>query len=1009
MEYMQERWTPEAERVLDMAVLTAASLHHNYVGTEHLLAGLLAVKDTVAEKTLRGFSVEPAKLLELIRKLVAPQEETKEEKETSDSDRTDGSDQKPVDEKDAEIIEDQADGKSAEETPQDSQNEGTPEEGTNEAGDQTIAVQEKPVQDDETGTAKLSREGSGKNEAAFSLEASLVSTIKELLFGSSLTGEEERKKAFRDEKKESSSQNETSMKEKDEEVKAEKTGPEETGTEETGPEETRTEEASGLQEGTGLDLIPQSVEDFVLSVKEMGTEPRNSPRLEFVLEEALADAQARRDDAAGTAHLLLAMLRQTDCVATRLLITMDVNIQQLYSSVLTSMGLDKQSVMREVRELGGEEGTSLTPTLDKFSRDLTVLAAEGRMDPIIGREKEISRLIQVLSRRTKNNPCLVGEPGVGKTAIVEGLAQRIVKGQVPESMLDRRVVMLDMSGMVAGTKYRGEFEERIHRVIEEVCDHPGILLFLDELHTIIGAGGAEGSLDAANILKPALSRGELQVIGATTLEEYRKYIEKDAALERRFAPVTVEEPSQEETVSILKGLRPMYEEHHGVQILDEALEAAVAMSVRYISDRFLPDKAIDVMDEAAARTRLYHNNEENTAADGFLEKNREKEEELEEALRQGDIKLAYSIRLEQTEARKAFEEERNEHLQTETEDRRVVGETEIAAVISDWTKVPVQQLTEKESERLAHLEEELHKRVIGQEDAVKAVALAVKRGRVGLKDPRRPIGSFLFLGPTGVGKTELSKALAEAVFGSEQNMIRVDMSEYMEKHSVSKLIGSPPGYVGFDEGGQLSEKVRRNPYSVILFDEIEKAHPDVFNILLQVLDDGHITDAHGRKVNFKQTIIIMTSNAGAASIVEPKRLGFVSGSDEKQDYERMKSGVMEEVKRIFRPEFLNRIDEIMVFHMLNEDEIRAIVNLMFKELTDRCEKQMRIHLEIAPEVCDEIAKAGFDPKYGARPLRRQIQTRIEDLLATQLLEGKVHTQDKVRIELKDGEIEMNVV
>ena len=1009
MEYMQERWTPEAERVLDMAVLTAASLHHNYVGTEHLLAGLLAVKDTVAEKTLRGFSVEPAKLLELIRKLVAPQEETKEEKETSDSDRTDGSDQKPVDEKDAEIIEDQADGKSAEETPQDSQNEGTPEEGTNEAGDQTIAVQEKPVQDDETGTAKLSREGSGKNEAAFSLEASLVSTIKELLFGSSLTGEEERKKAFRDEKKESSSQNETSMKEKDEEVKAEKTGPEETGTEETGPEETRTEEASGLQEGTGLDLIPQSVEDFVLSVKEMGTEPRNSPRLEFVLEEALADAQARRDDAAGTAHLLLAMLRQTDCVATRLLITMDVNIQQLYSSVLTSMGLDKQSVMREVRELGGEEGTSLTPTLDKFSRDLTVLAAEGRMDPIIGREKEISRLIQVLSRRTKNNPCLVGEPGVGKTAIVEGLAQRIVKGQVPESMLDRRVVMLDMSGMVAGTKCRGEFEERIHRVIEEVCDHPGILLFLDELHTIIGAGGAEGSLDAANILKPALSRGELQVIGATTLEEYRKYIEKDAALERRFAPVTVEEPSQEETVSILKGLRPMYEEHHGVQILDEALEAAVAMSVRYISDRFLPDKAIDVMDEAAARTRLYHNNEENTAADGFLEKNREKEEELEEALRQGDIKLAYSIRLEQTEARKAFEEERNEHLQTETEDRRVVGETEIAAVISDWTKVPVQQLTEKESERLAHLEEELHKRVIGQEDAVKAVALAVKRGRVGLKDPRRPIGSFLFLGPTGVGKTELSKALAEAVFGSEQNMIRVDMSEYMEKHSVSKLIGSPPGYVGFDEGGQLSEKVRRNPYSVILFDEIEKAHPDVFNILLQVLDDGHITDAHGRKVNFKQTIIIMTSNAGAASIVEPKRLGFVSGSDEKQDYERMKSGVMEEVKRIFRPEFLNRIDEIMVFHMLNEDEIRAIVNLMFKELTDRCEKQMRIHLEIAPEVCDEIAKAGFDPKYGARPLRRQIQTRIEDLLATQLLEGKVHTQDKVRIELKDGEIEMNVV
>ena len=631
------------------------------------------------------------------------------------------------------------------------------------------------------------------------------------------------------------------------------------------------------------------------------------------------------------------------------------------------------------------------------------MAADGNLDPVVGRDKEIARLIQILSRRTKNNPCLVGEPGVGKTAIVEGLAQRIISSMVPESVKNKRVVVLDLSGMVAGSKYRGEFEERIRNVINEVRSNQGILLFIDELHTIIGAGGAEGALDASNILKPSLSRGEIQLIGATTLEEYRKYIEKDAALERRFQPVTVEEPSEEETIEILKGLRPYYEKHHGVVIEDSALEAAVKMSERYINDRFLPDKAIDIIDEAASKVRLggYRMAPEVDAMELELH---EIQKDKEKAVKQADLSLAKELQARQREIETEISKYKEKEERRNKRKKISVTEASVADIISDWTKIPVQRLTEGETKRLARLEKELHKRVIGQEEAVKAVAQAVKRGRVGLKDPNRPIGSFLFLGPTGVGKTELSKALAEAVFGSEQAMIRVDMSEYMEKHSVSKLIGSPPGYVGYDEGGQLSEKVRRNPYSVLLFDEIEKAHPDVFNILLQVLDDGHITDAHGRKVDFKQTIIIMTSNAGAQAIIEPKKLGFLSNNDEKQDYERMKSGVMEEVRRLFKPEFLNRIDEIMVFHPLNKTHIKKIVNIMLKTLEKRCKEQLDIQLKITESVRDFLAEAGFDSKYGARPLRRAIQTKLEDPMANALLEGTIKRGDTVRIQLHQKEI-----
>ena len=732
--------------------------------------------------------------------------------------------------------------------------------------------------------------------------------------------------------------------------------------------------------------------------------PVYSPRARKLVELAVHEAENQQENEAGTEHLLLAMLKETDCVATRLLYTMGVNIQKLYTALLNAMGIENPALAEELQntKAKGQKG-SATPTLDQYSRDLTVMASEGRLDPVVGRDKEIIRLIQILSRRSKNNPCLVGEPGVGKTAIVEGLAQKIVNGMVPDSVKDKRVVVLDMSGMVAGSKYRGEFEERIRNVIDEVRANKGILLFIDELHTIIGAGGAEGALDASNILKPSLSRGEIQLIGATTQEEYRRYIEKDAALERRFQPVTVEEPTEQETLEILKGLRPYYEKHHGVTIEDEALEAAVKMSVRYINDRFLPDKAIDIIDEAASKVQLggYRSVPE---IDQFEAEIREILQQKELAIKKADLSMAKELQQRQNEIEeqiqscKVKEERRNKrkHL--------TVTENSVADIVSDWTKIPVKKLTDGETKRLAALEKELYKRVIGQDEAVKAVAQAVKRGRVGLKDPHRPIGSFLFLGPTGVGKTELSKALAEAVFGSDQAMIRVDMSEYMEKHSVSKLIGSPPGYVGYDEGGQLSEKVRRNPYSVLLFDEIEKAHPDVFNILLQVLDDGHITDAHGRKVDFKQTIIIMTSNVGAQAIIEPKKLGFMSEKDDKQDYERMKSGVMEEVRRLFKPEFLNRIDEIMVFHPLKKPEIKKIVNILLKNLVKRCEEQLGIELKISESVKDYLAESGFDSKYGARPLRRAIQNRLEDPMANKILDGGIKTGDTVKIQLLKKEI-----
>ena len=728
--------------------------------------------------------------------------------------------------------------------------------------------------------------------------------------------------------------------------------------------------------------------------------PEYSPRARRLIESAVSEASAQKEEKAGTEHILLAMLKETDSVATRLLHTMGVNIQKLYAAVLAAMGVEGESGaegMQTARTLKNRKGSG-TPVLDQYSRDLTAMAAEGKLDPVVGRDREIARLIQILSRRTKNNPCLVGEPGVGKTAIAEGLAQKIVSGMVPDTVKNKRVVVLDLSGMVAGSKYRGEFEERIRNVVNEVRENRGVLLFIDELHTIIGAGGAEGALDASNILKPSLSRGEIQLIGATTLEEYRKYIEKDAALERRFQPVTVEEPTEEEALEILKGLRPYYEKHHGVVIEDSALEAAVKMSVRYITDRFLPDKAIDIIDETASKVQI-GGYRASAGTEPLEQEIRDAEAEKEEAIKHADIEKAREARRRQNEAKEKLEKYR---IREERKNKRkplTVTENSVADIVSDWTKIPVQRLTEGETKRLAHLEKELHKRVIGQDEAVKAVAQAVKRGRVGLKDPSRPIGSFLFLGPTGVGKTELSKALAEAVFGSEQAMIRVDMSEYMEKHSVSKLIGSPPGYVGYDEGGQLSEKVRRNPYSVLLFDEIEKAHPDVFNILLQVLDDGHITDAHGRKVDFKQTIIIMTSNAGAQAIIEPKKLGFMSGEDEKQDYERMKSNVMEEVRRLFKPEFLNRIDEIMVFHTLNKQHIRKIVSLLLKNLENRCQEQMDIRLKITDSVKDYLAEAGFDSKYGARPLRRAIQTKLEDTLANEILEGKIKRGDTVKVQL----------
>lgn len=728
-----------------------------------------------------------------------------------------------------------------------------------------------------------------------------------------------------------------------------------------------------------------------------------TPRAQKIIENSFAEAEKMGVRQAGTEHLLVAMLKETDCIAVRLLNTKGINVQKLYVDVLTAAGQDMNSAKNEYMMQKNKKNKSTTPMLDQYSRDLTALAKEGKLDPVIGREKEINRIVQILSRRTKNNPCLIGEPGVGKTAVVEGLAQKIVAEDIPANLKNKRVLTLDLSGMVAGSKYRGEFEERIKRSLKEVKQSGNIMLFIDEIHTIIGAGGAEGAIDAANILKPPLARGEIQLVGATTREEYRKYIEKDAALERRFQSVVVEEPTEEESIDILHGLAPRYEEHHHVQLAESAIVAAVRMTARYVNDRFLPDKAIDAIDEACARTGLslyVPSPELRQMEEKLVRLEKEKEQAIQEEnyAKAGEIKrMQEETALLMKQTKEALEQGR------ERSDLRVT-ENEIAVVIADWTKIPVQKLQQEETERLKKLESILHQRVVGQEEAVAAVSKAVRRGRVGLKDPKRPIGSFLFLGPTGVGKTELSKALAEAVFGKENEIIRVDMSEYMEKHSVSKMIGSPPGYVGYEDGGQLSEKIRRHPYSVILFDEIEKAHLDVFNILLQILEDGHVTDAQGRKVSFKNTIIIMTSNAGAQEIVQPKHLGFGVQEDEDADYKKMKDSVMEEVKKIFKPEFVNRIDEILVFHMLTQENIRQIVRIMLDTLNRRIEAQMRISLEVTDEAVAYLAKSGFDKNYGARPVRRAIQTQVEDQLAEAVLEGKISAGDHVKAVLSGEKI-----
>ena len=757
-------------------------------------------------------------------------------------------------------------------------------------------------------------------------------------------------------------------------------------------------EECGVKEEKVMDLVSQLITPNQ-SVRVL--EPSSyTPSARRVLENSYKEAVRFKAQLIGTEHLLIAIIRENDCVASRLLNTMGISIQRLYVDLLAAMGEDAPTMREELANARTYKGKANTPTLDSYSRNLTELAREGKLDPVIGREQEIQRLIQILSRRTKNNPCLIGEPGVGKTAVVEGLAQLIIEGNVPETIASKRVVTLDLSGMVAGSKYRGEFEERIKKVLAEVMEDGEVLLFIDEIHTIIGAGGAEGAIDASNILKPSLARGEIQLIGATTIEEYRKYIEKDSALERRFQPVTVEEPSEDEAFAILKGLRGRYEEHHHVKITDEALKAAVKLSARYINDRFLPDKAIDLIDEASSKLRLtsfVEPEEIKSLEQDIVNLERQKEE----AIKAEAYEKAGDFKKKQAKKQEKIEKLRDKWQKDKTTRKLVVSENEIADVVSGWTKIPVRKLEEEESERLRQLEGILHERVIGQEEAVSAVARAIRRGRVGLKDPKRPIGSFLFLGPTGVGKTELCKALAEAMFGTENALIRVDMSEYMEKHSVSKMIGSPPGYVGYEEGGQLSEKVRRNPYSVILFDEIEKAHPDVFNILLQVLDDGHITDAQGRKIDFKNTILIMTSNAGAENIISPKRLGFASVDDKNERYRFMKERVMEEVKRLFKPEFLNRIDEIIVFHPLTKENMKDIVSIMLEVIRKRTKQQMDIAIQVTDDGKEFLIEKGYDEKYGARPLRRTIQSQVEDRLAEKILDGEIHSGDEVEITKAD--------
>ena len=760
---------------------------------------------------------------------------------------------------------------------------------------------------------------------------------------------------------------------------------------------------NGVETGQVMDMI----RDLIAFENGVAVKDREgySPRAARILEEAHHQAARFGQKQTGTEHLLLALIKEGENVAVRLLNTLGANVQKIYVDTLIAIGQDGNLYKEDLGKKGDRKAKQ--STLEQYSRDLTALAREGKLDPVVGRDEEIRRVIQILSRRTKNNPCLVGEPGVGKTAVVEGLAARIVAGDVPFTVQNKRVLTLDLSGMVAGSKYRGEFEERIKKVLKEVTEDGNIILFLDELHTIIGAGGAEGAIDASNIMKPSLARGEIQLIGATTIAEYRKYIEKDAALERRFQPVTVEEPTEEEAVRILEGIKGKYEAHHHVTITPEAVEAAVRLSSRYINDRNLPDKAIDLIDEAAASARLHAMDAPDKAKE-ISDKIRELDWEMEKAIRVEAFAQMAEIKKKQDALVKKQERLLKKREKREEENTLSIGENEIAEVVAQWTKIPVQKLAEKESERLLKLEKTLHKRVIGQEEAVTAVAKAIRRGRVGLKDPNRPIGSFLFLGPTGVGKTELSKALAEAMFGSEDAMIRVDMSEFMEGHSVSKMIGSPPGYVGFEEGGQLSEKVRRNPYSVVLFDEIEKAHPDVFNVLLQVLDDGHITDSKGRKVSFKNTVLIMTSNAGAQRIVDPKNLGFATEKSETKDYEKMKSNVMEEVKRSFKPEFINRIDDIIVFHQLNNENMKEIVNLLASNLYKRCEDQLGIHLTITAALKEHLVKKYADNKMGARPLKRAIQSVVEDALAEEILLKKVVPGDKVSAGFKNGKVVFTV-
>lgn len=776
-----------------------------------------------------------------------------------------------------------------------------------------------------------------------------------------------------------------------------------------------------LQEGTGVAarlLEAYGVrEDKVLELIRRLIAPSNpvslqepnaySPSAAAVLENSYMEARRFKSQLVGTEHILIAMLKRVDCSATRLLTTMEVNIRRLYVDLLVSIGQDAGAYKDDIPGTARTSRDSRTPNLEQYGRDLTELASEGKLDPVIGREQEINRVIQILSRRTKNNPCLIGEPGVGKTAIAEGLAAQIVKGNVPETIKSKRVVTLDLSGMIAGAKYRGEFEERIKNIINEVRNDGQVILFIDEIHTIIGAGGAEGAMDAANILKPSLARGEIQLVGATTIDEYRKHIEKDPALERRFQPVMVEEPSEEETYLILCGLRKAYEDHHHVAITDAALHAAVRLSARYINDRFLPDKAIDVIDEASSKVRLasYVAPAEIKSLEQDIEKlNKAKEN----AIKNEAYEKAGEIKKRQEKKREKIEKLMAKWEKDKQNNRPKVGENEIADIISGWTKIPVKTLEEGEAQRLRQLESILHQRVVGQDEAVTALAKAIRRGRVGLKDPKRPIGSFLFLGPTGVGKTELSKALAEALFGTENSIIRIDMSEYMEKHSVSKIIGSPPGYVGYEEGGQLSEKVRRNPYSVILFDEIEKAHPDVFNILLQVLDDGQITDAQGRKIDFKNTVLIMTSNCGAENIISPKRLGFGAASSEKEDYEFMKNRVMEEVKRTFKPEFLNRIDDMIVFHPLTKEDMKQIVNIMLTSIQKRTKEQLGMQLEVQEDAKEFLVEKGYDEKYGARPLRRTIQTQLEDMLAEEILSGSVGKKDTVSVSRGESGLKFQV-